>query len=100
MAGLRDALDHLRQASAGAASSSLCALVRQAAAAQGDRERPVELTAPRSLIREMLLVAIDEAGEALAGRCTGLLRGDTSVADLRASLADLSGLIELLDAAR
>lgn len=59
--------------------------------------RRVELEAPRGELRELLAVALDEAGEALAGACTGLLRGSGSAADVRSALAATTGLLELLE---
>ncbi len=57
------------------------------------------LTASREVLRELLAVAIDEAGEAVARASTRLLRGEGSVGDLRARLAVLAGLVELLETA-
>lgn len=56
-----------------------------------------ELTGPRELLREVLTVAIDEAAETLSGRCTRLLRGTGSAAEVRAGIEELSGLLDLLD---
>jgi hypothetical protein len=50
------------------------------------------------VLHEATLVAIDQLGEELSGRCTRLLRergGPTP--ELRAGLAELSGLIDVLD---
>jgi hypothetical protein len=84
--GLVDALEHL-SASRGA---DLDALARQLA--DGG-----PLTARRDLLRELLGVAIDEAGERIGSRSTGLLRGTGSAGDLRAPLAELGGLLDLYE---
>jgi hypothetical protein len=79
-ARLRDALGHLQ------------------AAADGPTLAPSgELTGPRALVRELLTVAIDEAGEALGGECTRLLRGTGSAAEVRAGVEELGELLELLE---
>ena len=44
-------------------------------------------------------MAIDEAGERVAGQSTRLLRGEGSPLDLRAELTRLSALLDLLGAA-
>jgi hypothetical protein len=46
-----------------------------------------------------LRVAVDEAGERVAAASTRLLRGEGSLADLRAELTRLSGLVDLLESA-
>jgi hypothetical protein len=56
-----------------------------------------KLTGPRSRVREILTVAIDEAAETLAGEATRLLRGTGSAARVRAGVAEVSGLLDLLD---
>ena len=56
------------------------------------------LTARRDLLGELLAVAIDEAGERVAVQSTRLLRGEEAAAELRADLARLGGLLDLLDA--
>ena len=43
-------------------------------------------------------MAIDEAGERIAVQSTCLLRGEGAAAELRAALARLGGLLDLLDA--
>jgi hypothetical protein len=58
-----------------------------------------ELSGPRGLVREALTVAIDEAAEALGAACTRLLRGTGSAAQVRAGVAELSGLLDLLEMA-
>lgn len=72
-------------------------MARALAAARG--QEPVALTARRDLLRELLVVAIDEAGDVLGGRCTRLLRGEASAGEVRAGVAELSGLLDLFDAA-
>jgi hypothetical protein len=57
------------------------------------------LTAPLSVVEELLRVAIDDAGERVAAQSTSLLRGGGSPSDLRAELTRLSALVDLLEAA-
>ena len=76
-----DALDHLRVAPDGPTLAPSGAL-----------------TGPRELVREMLTVAIDEAAEALSRDCTRLLLGTGSAAEVRTGVAELSGLLDLLEA--
>jgi hypothetical protein len=92
-AGLLDALDHLEGSAAIASRAALDDLARQFSSG----EEPLRVTGPPAVLRELLLVAIDEAGEALGARCTGLLRGEASSTDVRAGVAALGGLLELLD---
>jgi hypothetical protein len=80
-AGLADALQHLRETER---------LQRELA------ERS-SLTASREALHEVLTVAIDEAGEALAIDCGRLLRGEGSAGAVRARVAELTGLLDLLD---
>lgn len=96
LAGLAGALEALQTSRTGAERAPLDDLARDLAAATG--QAPVALTAGRNLLRELLVVAIDEAGEVLGGRCARLLRGEGSGGDVRAGLAELSGLLDLLDA--
>jgi alkylhydroperoxidase family enzyme len=66
----------------------------------GDREvlaRSGELTAPRKQLVEVLAAAIDGAADELSGHATRLLRGTGSAAEVRAGVAELSGLLDLLD---
>jgi hypothetical protein len=79
-ARVRDALEHLR-----------------AAAERPELTPSGELTGPRALVRELLAAAIDESGEALARDCTELLRGTASAARVRAGVAELTALLDLLD---
>jgi hypothetical protein len=59
--------------------------------------RPPTLTAPRAVIREAVLVAIEETGEAVSAASTSLLRGREASADeLRETVAELGDLLELL----
>jgi hypothetical protein len=80
VARLLDALEHLGERAQ-----------REALAASG------ELTAPRALLREVLKVAIDEAGDALGNHCSSLLRGTGSAAQVRAGIEELGDLVDLLD---
>jgi hypothetical protein len=79
-ARLLDALEHLGIAEA-----------RPALADSG------ELTAPHAQLREVLVVAIDEAADALSGRCSAMLRGSGSAEQVRAGVEELSALLDLLD---
>jgi ribose 1,5-bisphosphokinase PhnN len=81
---LSGALEVLRAASSGGAGVEL------------DASR-ASLSGPRAALHELLAVAIDEAGERLGQRCTALLRGEASAADVRARLTTLTGLLDLLD---
>lgn len=81
-AGLADALEHM--------PAGLEPLSRELAA-------DGSLTADRELLRELVSVAVDEAGEALGARCSALLRGHGSASEIRAGIATLSGLIDLLE---
>lgn len=84
--GLVDALEHLRPSR----GADLDALARQLA--DGG-----PLVARRDLLGELLAVAIDEAGERIGSRSTGLLRGEGSAGELRAPLAELGGLLDLYE---
>jgi hypothetical protein len=80
-APLADALDHLR-------------------AATGERSARLEgaeLTAPPEKLRDLLAVAIDEAGERVSSASTRLLRGEDEPAELRAELVRLGALLDLLE---
>jgi hypothetical protein len=78
--GLVDALEHLGSALADELKAS------------------GQITARRDLLGELLRVAIDAAGDEVALQSTHLLRSDGSAAQLRAGVARLTGLLELLDA--
>ena len=54
------------------------------------------LVAPCDVARELLRVAIDEAGERVAAASTRLLRGEGSVAELRGCVTRLDGLLDVL----
>jgi hypothetical protein len=58
----------------------------------GDR-----LIGRRDLLTELITVAIDEAGEQVGLASSRLLRGEGSAAELRARVATLVGLLDLLD---
>jgi hypothetical protein len=62
----------------------------------GADDRPGQVTAGRAVLREATLAATDEAGERLSALCRSLVRGEASVADLRAQLRALGDLLELL----
>jgi hypothetical protein len=79
VARLLDAMEHLQIPEA-----------RQALVSAG------ELTAVRTQLRELLLVAIDEAAEGLSAQCTALLRGSGSAAQVRAGVDEVSALLDLL----
>ena len=81
-APLADALTHLRGGPSGARLTG---------------EPPHELTGPRALVRELLAVALDEAGERIGDASTRLLRGEDAAAELRALLSEASGLLALLE---
>ena len=89
---LADALQHLRRTSSGERTAAFDELARQAAT--GD------LRASRDTLRELLAVAIDEAGEQVSDASSRLLRGDDAAeAELRADLAELGALLDLLETA-
>jgi hypothetical protein len=94
--GLVDALDHLRAGAAPHRGASLDDLGRQLAAAP-PAGGPLELTARRDLLSELVAVAIDEAADRLGRHGTRLVRGEASAAELRAGLVELSGLLDLLE---
>jgi hypothetical protein len=56
-----------------------------------------QVTARRDLLDELLRVAIDEAGDQVGLASARLLRGEGSAAELRARIATLNGLLDLLD---
>jgi hypothetical protein len=118
-AGLVDSLLHLYQAKAESLHQRANELIRGEASAQQLRaardelgsldqameqlgwdprrpDRPVDVTAERSVLREAVLVAIDETGDRLSEHCTALLRGEGSTAAVGAGLERLRGLMELL----
>lgn len=92
VAGLLDAVDHLR-----ASQPSVDCIAAPLTAASTRPRRPVELSAPRHLLRELLIVAVDEAADKLSAHSTRLLRGAASAAEMRAGLTELSRLVDLLD---
>jgi hypothetical protein len=95
-AGLADALDHLRATAPPARRPPMDELAGRLGAADSARE-PLELTAPRDLLGELLAVAIDETADRLGQQGTRLVRGEASPAELRAGLEELSGLLDLLE---
>jgi hypothetical protein len=88
-APLADALEHLRRAATGERLAAFDDLARQAATRQ--------LRAPREILRELVVVAIDEAGERVSRDSSRLLRGDAVAAELRAALDELGALLDLLE---
>lgn len=56
------------------------------------------LAAPRALLREAALVAIDELGETLSRHCTSLLRAHGGpTAEVRDALAELGAFLDLFE---
>jgi hypothetical protein len=55
------------------------------------------LTARRERLRDTLTVAIDEAGETVVLECRRLLRRQAAAADVRARVATLAALLDLLE---
>jgi hypothetical protein len=88
--GLVDALDHLRGSSGAGREAELDAL--GSALAGGGA-----VSAQRDLLTELLAVAIDEAGERVAGLTSRLVRGDAGTSELRAALDGLGRLVGLHD---
>ena len=89
-APLADALDHLRRSSTGDRAAAFDQLARQAPTRQ--------LSAPRELLRELLAVAIDDAGDRVGRTSSRLLRGDPTAAPaLRAALAELAALLDAFE---
>jgi hypothetical protein len=88
-ARLADALEQLREIASG---ERLTALGRVAERLAGG-----DLSGPPGLLRELLAVALDEAGEQIAGASTRLLRGEDTATELRALLSEASALLELIE---
>jgi hypothetical protein len=118
-AGLVDSLLHLYQAKAESLHQRANDLIRGESSAEAVRvtrdelgsldraieqlgweprgsDAPVEVTAERSVLREAVLVAIDEAGDQLSEHCTALLRGEGSAAAIGDGIEGLRGLLGLL----
>ena len=55
------------------------------------------LTGSRAAVRELLAVAIDEAGERVSHAATALLRGEGEAAELRAALTEAGALLDLFE---
>jgi hypothetical protein len=91
-APLADALEHLREVASGDRAAALDGLADALAG-----ETPRDLTGPPEVIRELLAVALDEAGERVSDASTRLLRGEDTTAELRSSLSEASALLELLE---
>jgi hypothetical protein len=94
VARLRDALDHLEHASADARGRAFRRLRADLDRATGGR---FELTATRAELGELIAVALDEAGEALATACRRLLRGEEASAAVRERVAEVAELLDVLD---
>jgi hypothetical protein len=92
VSGLVDALDHLRTGAGADRRAELDDLGRDLAGSG-----PLEVTARRALLGELLAVAIDEAADELSRQSTLLLRGQASAAAVRAGLAQVSGLLDLFE---
>jgi hypothetical protein len=90
-APLGDALEHLRAAATGERAAAFEELARQAATRR--------IRAPRGAMRELLAVAIDEAGERVSRESSRLLRETSGpgAAELRAALDELGALLDLLE---
>ena len=89
-AGLSDALDQLRSTAAPAARAPLDDLASELAAGG-------PLTGRRDLLGELVAVAIDEAADRLSRHGTRLVRGEGSTRELRVGVAELSGLLDMLE---
>jgi hypothetical protein len=87
---LVDALDHLRGSAAAEHRSELDAVAETLSAG-------ATITARRDLLGELLAVAIDEAGERVAGAGRRLLRGEGDAAGLRAEVDALGRLLVLFE---
>jgi hypothetical protein len=96
VSGLVGALDLLRSTGVADRRAPLEDLARDLAAAPPP-PGALEVTARRDLLRELLAVAIDEAGEEVGVESTRLLRGEGSAAEVRARLGRLGGLLDLLE---
>jgi hypothetical protein len=90
VAGLAGALEQLSEVSSGDRRAQLEELVREL-------ETAGSLTGSPALLSELLAVALDDFGELLSSRCTELLRGSASSAQVRDALLAVSGLLDLLD---
>lgn len=85
---LVDALEHLRSGASGERRAEH-ELLAGAIAGGG------AVSARRDLLSELLAVAIDEAGERVAGASSRLLRGEGEVAEARVALERLGRLLDL-----
>jgi hypothetical protein len=95
VAQLRDAFDHLEHSSPHAGGQAFLRLKTDLEEATGGR---IEVTAPRAVLTELIAVALDEAGEALATACRGVLRGQEASSAVRERVAEVTDLLEVLDA--
>ncbi len=92
VSGLIDAVGHLESSAAGDRRPALAALASDLAA------RPPRVTAPLELLRELVAVAIDGTSDRVGAAAGRLLRGEGSAGEVRELVAELSGLLDLLDA--
>ncbi|MBA3262543.1 MAG: hypothetical protein H0T69_08770 [Thermoleophilaceae bacterium] len=90
--GLVVALDQLRSTAAPERRAPLDDLARALPGGEA-----TEVTARRDLLSEVVTVAIDEAGNKVSECSTRLLRGEGSADELRARLAELDELLDLLE---
>ena len=86
---LADAVRHLRATASGERADRLEKLANHLVAG--------ELGGAPDTLRELLCVAIDEAGELMGSESSRLLRGDATAAELRARLDELGALLDLLE---
>jgi hypothetical protein len=85
-----------------AQAAALTEALRHLDRAEAVQQRPVpgedavDVSGTPQLLREAILVAIDEAGEHVSRHCTSLLRGEGSRDDAIAKVDAVRGLLELL----
>jgi hypothetical protein len=94
VAGLLDALDHLEGASTSPGMEAFAGVRTDLARSTAE---PARVTAARPLLRELISVALEEAGEALAAACRSVLRGAGTRAAVQARLEDVAGFVDLLE---
>lgn len=92
-AQLADAVKALRESAGGERRERWDSLAERLPA-----DGPGALSAPREALRELLAVAIDDAGERIARAAANVLRGDdASAAELRARCTELGALLDLFE---
>jgi hypothetical protein len=96
VARLTEAVHHLLESASEASDPSFDRLADDLRSGRR-ASTSIVVSAPRTELREVLHVALDEAGEMLAGACTALLRGRGSLEEVRSRLAELLGLVDLLE---